>query len=174
MLKHTTALWLFITVFITTLSGCSDTPLSNLYSHDGFSVSLPENWVFSNDSENSLFGEREIVFSLGEFSFAAFYVHKKDSDFSDFIDFYIQKSQLNGSHPETNIERLNRTIAKHDAIVTTITSDFIGEEEITTLYSVNIPLEKKNVYFMSLIAPEDKVSIDDELEYVIESLEFNY
>lgn len=173
MLRHILPCF-FITFLIIVLNGCSDSPSPTPYKHEGFSVIPAEGWEFSKDTNVSLFGEREVIFSLGEFSFAAFYVQDKPSNFSDFIDFYLQKTLPSISQPNAEVDRLEKKIADYNAIITTVRTLYFSEEEITILYAVNIPTEKKNIYFMSLIAPEDEVAINDKFEAVIESLQLEF
>ncbi|BCD96031.1 hypothetical protein [Marinagarivorans cellulosilyticus] len=164
---HLTALFLFF------LNACSDQNAENRYQSEGFSVVPAESWMFSKDTNDSLFGEREIIFRLGDISFVAFYVQSKPSSFEDFIDFYLKKTQPNILNTDTQINRLNKKVAGYDVIITNITSQFAGVPEITTLYSVKIPSNTKDIYFMSLITAEDKVAIEEELEPVLKSLQLD-
>ena len=166
--------WYFTALCLFFLNACSDQHGDNRYQSEGFSVVPAENWIFSKDTNDSLFGEREIIFRLGESSFVAFYFQNKPSNFGDFIDFYLKKSQPNISNSDTQTERLNKKISDYDAIITNITSQFAGVPEITTLYSVKIPSNTKDIYFMSLIAAEDKVAIEDKLEAVLKSLQLDF
>lgn len=164
---------LFLTTLILSLLiGCSKQDAATPYERDGFSVVPAEHWEFSKDSTDSFFGEREIVFSLGEFSFAAFYIRDSSTNFADFYTFYLQKTQHGISHPKTKIEKSDSTVAGFDAVTVTMPSLLMEQEENATLYAVNIPSGDKTVYFMALIAPEDNVAIESDLEAVIESLNF--
>lgn len=166
--------WHLIAFFLFFLNACSDQHADNRYQSDGFSIVPAENWVFLKDTNDSLFGEREIIFHLGEVSFAAFYFQSKPSKLEGFVDFYLKKTQPNISNSDTQTETFSQKISDYDAIITNIASQFAGAPEITTLYSVKIPGNTKDIYFMSLIAAEDKVAIEDELEAVLKSLQLEF
>jgi len=130
-MKKRIALGFLIAILAAAVSSCSDADPSNTYRNNGFSVTTLDNWSFLKDTNDSLFGDREVIFSLSDVSFAAFYIRKKENDFSSFVDFYLRKSVPSISEPDTKLERSEVKIANYDAVITKVTSTFIGEKEVS-------------------------------------------
>lgn len=71
---------LLLLIFV--LQACSAQSGAKIYAESGLSLSVPEEWVFSGDTNFTNLGDRAVSFLTGEFSYFALYVIRESDSAS--------------------------------------------------------------------------------------------
>ncbi|HWV16678.1 MAG TPA: hypothetical protein VN030_14700 [Cellvibrio sp.] len=152
---------------------CSYKANQEFYAKEGVSITPAPSWVFSKDNKDSFFGEREIIFKLGDLSFAGFYINSNNVDFKDFVDAFTRKTlpQLNESNARVHKEIF--AVNNYQGLRYTIISHFLGEEK-TYFYAVEIPCGDKKIFSMSLLVGEGSIKTENNLKGAIQTLRCSF
>jgi hypothetical protein len=140
--------------------------------NNGFSVALSQSWVFLKDTGDSLFCERKVTFQLEEFSYIGFCFGGQTERFSDFVKYFILRTQFDTSSIGAIIENSSTMIIGFNSIIPQMFSSFMAEQKINPIRSQH-PYRTSKGYFLTIFTPEDSVTIEKYMKAVMEYMCLN-